>query len=69
MSTIEIEWLYDSHDCETCGGSYAEGASVRIDSVEAISLKPVAHCFDGDHHNESDVYKAILKHLGHTVLD
>lgn len=70
MATIEIEWLYDEGpDCETCGPSYAEGARVKIDGAVALDLKPVAHCFSGDHWNQSDVYIEVLKHLGHEVSE
>lgn len=67
---IEIEWLTDSYDsCETCGPSYAEGARVYIDGNMAIELTPLAHCFDGANYYQSEVYDAILKHLGHEVIE
>lgn len=69
MASIRIEWLHDSHECETCGSSYAEGALVYIDGKLAIELQPVAHCFDGANYMDSDVYGRILAHLGHTVED
>lgn len=69
MSHIEIEWLTDYHNCETCGSSYAAGARVKIDGAVAIECLPVAHCFGGDHYETSDVYAAVLKHFGHTVDD
>ncbi|ANW00705.1 hypothetical protein [Bradyrhizobium icense] len=66
---IEIEWLHDSYDnCETCGTSYAEGARVYVDGALAVDMSPVAHCLGGAHYSDSDVYSAILKHLGHEVL-
>lgn len=64
---IEIEWLHDSSNCDTCGMTYAEGARVTIDGKVALELTPVAHCFGGDNYDESDVYKRILEHLGHEV--
>lgn len=67
MPHIEIEWLTDDHDCDTCGTSYAEGARVKIDGVLALDMTPSAHCFGGAHHSDADVFTAILRHLGHTV--
>jgi hypothetical protein len=67
MSTIEIQWLSDSYDCETCGRTWAEGAIVKIDGQIAMDLTPYAHCFDGVHCERDDVMVKILEHLGHTV--
>lgn len=67
MATIRIEWLTDSYDCETCGGSFAEGARVYIDGAIAIEMEPVAHCFGGANFAESDVFERILRHLGHAL--
>lgn len=69
MAQIKIEWLHDSHDCETCGSSYAEGARVWIDGKEAIELEPVAHCYDGANWSESEVFRRIMEHLGHSLDD
>lgn len=67
MAHVKIEWLHDSHSCETCGTSYAEGARVYVDGAAAIELEPVAHCFGGANFMESEVFAAILTHLGHTL--
>lgn len=67
MSHIKIEWLSDTHDCETCGASWAEGARVTIDGELALDLEPHAHCYDGDNYEREDVFKRILERLGHTV--
>lgn len=67
MANIKIEWLTDYHDCETCGGNYADGAAVRIDGETALELDPVAHCYGGTHYSERNVFMRILEHLGHTV--
>lgn len=69
MSAIHIVWLSDSHDCESCGPTYAEGALVLIDGEEVINLEPVAHCFDGSDHRPEQVFTAILQHLGHSVTE
>lgn len=65
MSKIKIEWLSDYHDCETCGGSGAEGAKVYKDDILVLDLTPVAYCFDGTNYDQDDVIKEILKYLGH----
>ena len=64
---IKIEWLHDGYDCETCGGSYAEGAKVTIDDQVVLDLEPVAHCFGGTNYDRDEVYHRIFKHLGHEV--
>ena len=64
---IKIERLSDTHDCETCGPSWAEGANVFIDGELAIELHPHAHCYDGDSYDDEAVYKRIIEHLGHTI--
>lgn len=64
---IHIEWLDDTHDCETCGSSWAEGARVYIDGQLALDLEPCAHCYSGASYQEGDVYRRILAHLGYSV--
>jgi hypothetical protein len=64
---ITIDWLNDEHDCETCGGSYAEGARVLIDKKIAFTLEPVAHCFNGVSYSEWQVYHRLLQHFGYDV--
>lgn len=68
MSRVEIEWLGDSYDCETCGYSYAEGARITIDGQVSLELVPRAHCFGGDNYSERDVFERILGQLGHEVV-
>lgn len=69
MPKIKIKWLSDSHDCETCGYSYAEGAFVTLDGNVLLDLEPVAHCFDCSHWDCDKVYKLILEKLGYHVED
>lgn len=63
---INIEWLSDYTDCECCGGSGAEGAIVTI-GEDVIDMTPYAHCYNSVYYSESQVYNAILKHLGFVV--
>lgn len=67
MKTIKIEWLSDSHDCETCGTSWANGANVWIDGVLSLELHPYAACFCGSDFPSDEVYKAIIQKLGYKV--
>lgn len=70
MQVIEINWLSDSMDCETCGTSYADGAVVNFESdIPSIHMLPHAHCYDGDHYDAETIYKEILRRLGYTVKD
>jgi hypothetical protein len=67
MATINLEWITDYTDCETCGGSYAEGAVVTIDE-HVIDMAPFATCCSPVNYSNSQVYNAILEHLGHKVV-
>ncbi len=67
--TIEIQWLSDYYDCETCGGNGAQGAIVWVDGEEILNLQPIAHCYDDTTYSESDVYKLILEHLGYEIKE
>lgn len=67
MSTIKIDWLTDSNDCETCGGGYSEGARVWIDGEVAFDFQPVATCTGGRDWNQEEVYRAIFAKFGHTL--
>lgn len=72
MARIEIEWLWESTDCDQagCSGGYSEGARVTIDGETALDLIPRASCFGSDDHwDANQVYRLILSHLGHTVDD
>lgn len=61
---IYIDWLHDSNDCETCGGSYAEGARVFRNGEFWFELTPHAHCFGGDNYDDEEVYRQIFERLG-----
>lgn len=63
---IKIQWLSDEHDCDTCGGSYAEGAKITFEDGE-LKFAPSAHCFGGKSWSESEIYKLILQDLGHVI--
>lgn len=68
MFKIEIVWMVDEHDCDTCGSSYAEGARVYFDDVSVLDMEPCAHCFDGNTYTKEQVYNRILVELGHMVV-
>lgn len=64
---IKIERLSDTHDCETCGPSWADGARVYFDGEVALELEPHAYCYDGDDYSDDKIFAAILERLGHTL--
>lgn len=64
---IEIKTKTDSHDCETCGGSWAEGGSVHIDGELVLEREPVAYCYGVPSFSEDDLLVMALKKAGHTV--
>lgn len=61
---VSVEWLDDEHDCDQCGGNWAQGARITINGEETL-LEPVAHCFNGDSWNEEEVFKIILNKIGY----
>lgn len=65
---IEIKEVSDSHDCETCGGSWEQGFEVTINGKPFGNYKAVAHCFDSVRFDLADVLQDIMKHLGHEVV-
>lgn len=67
MANIKIEYLSDSHDCETCGGSWAGGYNVSVDGFPFGDFEPVASCFGGSRYSLEDVYRALLRHFGHEL--
>jgi hypothetical protein len=68
LMKVEIEVLTDSHDCETCGCSWAEGGVVYVDGVEVLVRKPSAYCYNSPSFSESDLLVMALTKLGHEVL-
>lgn len=57
---LEIEWLYDSYECDTCGISDALGAIVRLNNAVIIELIPNAHCYSSTTYDESEIYATIF---------
>jgi hypothetical protein len=68
MNKLEINWLSDYHDCDTCGCSYAEGAVVKLNGETIVELIPFAHCYDIETWSESEVYFEVFKKLGFDVV-
>jgi hypothetical protein len=68
MNKIKITTLIDSHDCETCGGSWAEGGIVYVDGKEVLRREPVAYCYGVPSFSESDLLVMALKKLGIEIL-
>lgn len=60
---IEIKTLSDSHDCETCGGSWADGGIVYVDGKELLRREPVAYCYGVPSFSEHDLLVMALKKL------
>lgn len=46
MIEYTIERLYDNHDCEICGSSYAEGYVIYNGGDEILRREPIASCYD-----------------------
>lgn len=67
MSKIEITQLYESNDCETCGGGYADGYYVTIDGEQFGDYEPIAGCIDSRHFELDQVLTDLLRHFGHKV--
>lgn len=65
---IEIKTMSDDHDCDTCGGSWAEGGVVYIDGEETLRREPVAYCYGVPSFSESDLLVMALKKMGVDVF-
>ena len=63
FTSIIIEPLEDTWECDDCGTDYAIGAKVFIDGVQVIDLVPIAHCYDGVSYDDEYIYNAIINHL------
>lgn len=59
--TYKIEYLYDEHDCDTCGCSWAEGYKIYKDDVLVIDKSPSAYCYSSVDHPQSEAAFDILK--------
>lgn len=60
---VHIKWLDDTHECETCGFSYAEGAKVFIDGKLIIDKVPISNCCNPLYWNEEEILREILHHI------
>ena len=67
IKLFKINWLSYSYDCDTCGCSFATGATVSIEGLETFTLPAVAHCYAGESYDELQVYETILRKLGYEV--
>lgn len=65
--SVEIEWVYDDYDCETCGPSFAQGAIVRVDNMVVLELIPRASCWSSDTWEAEEVYNLLLERFGFDV--
>lgn len=68
MTRITIEKITDSHECETCGFSSADGARIYLDGTFHSELTPMAYCFDGTDYEDDDIYREVLRALNHNVV-
>ncbi len=65
---IDIYTNSDSHDCETCGASWAQGGKVFIDGKLIVDLPAVAHCYGASSYNEDELLVIALKEIGVNVF-
>lgn len=61
---FEIVFMDDSHDCETCGSSYAEGYLIKKDGEVVVDKTPSASCFGGANYNQNEAYLELVKLTG-----
>lgn len=64
---IKIEELYDSNDCETCGGGYESGGRVFFDGELVWEYVPHAGCYDNEYFDRTYMLQKALELLGHEV--
>jgi len=63
MNKLNIDWLYDEHDCETCGGSYSIGAVVKYNNKIILDKPACAHCFSEPDIDYEQILYVLCKHL------
>ena len=64
MAKVKVECLSDYYECETCGGSYAQGGRLWINDDLVWEVVPVADCFGSDHYDLEEILIIALKKLG-----
>lgn len=63
MAKIKIQRLYDSNDCETCGGGSEYGGRVWVDDKLVWEYIPFAGCYDNEYYEDVDLLKQALSYL------
>jgi len=66
---LEIEWLDDESDCDTCGANWARGARVTLNGEHLLMLRPTAACFNGNDWSDEEIFREILNSLGYNIID
>ena len=66
---VQIQWSEDTHECDTCGCSWATGAVVTVDGRVVMNKPALASCWNSIDVDVVDVYKAIIEHLGCEVTE
>ena len=69
MKKLEITRLTDSHECEICGTSWADGYQACLDGELLCEVIPAAHCFDGTSVTEEEMYAQIFAKLGYELTE
>lgn len=67
METIIIEHLEDTHECDTCGISYADGYRATCNGEVIDEFTPVAHCYQPMHIELEDFLIDVMETLGYKV--
>lgn len=60
---LQILWDYDDCDCETCGMSYSQGATVVYNGVVIMDARAAASCFGGPQVEEGHILKKLCNYL------
>lgn len=68
MAKVLIAKTVDVSECECCGCSYADGASIHVDGKLHTVLSPIAACFDGASYDEDDIFREVLRSLNVNVV-
>ena len=64
---IEIVTTEDTHECETCGCSMAEGGRVFVDDYLVLEKEPIAHCYNGQTYSYTELLILALEKMGHNI--
>ena len=67
-SNLNIQYTEDTHECDSCGISYATGVTVTDGYGNSILvLTPVARCWNSESWTDEEIMMKLLTALGYNA--